>query len=239
MILGFSDATLCITKRGQGVREQGALCVALGPHVAPRIYDLLVDGYEMEILEQCPVHDETILSIVYDRLYKSVWSREDIVPVWNGGWLAPLHAWARSTAPWLIYSINEQYPVEPVYGYNPIHGDPTIANVMMRGDHHVITDPMPRMRYRAEIPNRIEVDLGKLVQSAAGWENHLGCPHALVREEDLILNMLDDTLRRRALLWAGIHLARIAARATKKQNESTAQWAEWLSKELVYRIGGM
>lgn len=230
MLLGFSDATIRILKQGKGSREQGELCRRLGPSVAPVVYDLVEDGYVMELLDQPPARGKYELLSVFARLSHSVWNRPYCSKFEPGGWLELLLKDSLDF-PWLGEAISVCYPEEPTAGYTLIHGDPTLANLMVRrSGEKVVSDPMPRMLYRFEIPDRREVDLGKLVQSAAGWEHMLGCPGALYEQEYLILNKLTPHDRRLACLWAAIHLARVARRAPARGEFQIEEWAQSSSK---------
>lgn len=232
MILGFSDAKLCITKRGpEEVREQGLLCQYIGEKVCPRVYKILEDGYEMEVLEPPPNRGADMLQNVLDLLAREVWPRR-AYNEWNSGWLDRLIVWSYG-APWLTAPIRLNYPTEPEDGNCLIHGDPALSNLMCRGKKIVITDPMPRLGYRSEIPNRKEVDLGKLIQSAAGWERMLGCHDSLDGEIYLVADQLGDAVMRRlAYLWGAIHLARVGIRARTKGRNKIARWAEDTSRML-------
>lgn len=232
MNLGFSDATLSVLKRGPGVRQQGELCRSLGKNVTTRVYRLLDDGYEMEMLEDTPSRSCPELDVVWSKLAVDVWTKPSVY--WNDDWLDPLRVWSQLTAPWLLDTINELYPYEPEFGYSLIHGDPALSNLMLRGSVFVITDPMPRMLYRKEIPNRREVDWGKLLQSAMGWERVLGFGgHTLIDVPEYVLHRLQPQEQRLALLWAAVHLARIARRAPARNRQDVATWAEQTSRRLV------
>lgn len=235
MNLGFSEATFRVVKRGQGVREQGQLCMILGATIAPLVHHLLDDGYEMEMLNQPPARSAKELSRVMYLLQTQVWHRPS--RAWTEyGWLDPLMQWSIGS-PWLTGAIALMYPTEPREGYSLIHGDPTLANLMMRENEQlVLADPMPRVAYRMEIPNRREVDLGKLVQSAIGWEHMLGVQDAMKDDEWLVLRDLDDSTRPAAILWAAIHLARVARRAPGKGRHRIASWAEAQSQNLAARF---
>jgi len=224
VILGFSDAKLSVIKRGpEEVKEQGLLADHIGMKVCPRIIRFTEDGYEMELLEPPQYRSAAALYTVWDKLSKEVWPRNSWRG-WNDGWLEPLRRWA-DMVPYLEEPIKRCYPEEPIDGYSLIHGDPTLANVMMRGKELVVTDPMPRMEYRKEMPNRREVDLGKLLQSAVGWERMLGCEHKCWDKPELVLSNVDTELRPKVMLWGAIHLARVGLRAPGKGRLRIASWA--------------
>lgn len=233
MILGFSDATISVLKRGDdSVREQGVLCRALGPQITSHVYKIMDDGYEMEMLDQPWSRGGTELSVIWAKLETQVWMKPSVY--WNDGWLSYLIVWSRLSAPWITEKIRVLYPEEPTLGYSLIHGDPTLANLMMRGQILVVTDPMPRMRYRQEIPNRREVDWGKMLQSAAGWEWILGCPGPVMRDSlEVVLDKLAPADQRLALLWGAVHLARVARRAPTRGRTEVGTWAEQTSRRMI------
>lgn len=240
-ILGFSDAKLTVMKRGGiDVSGQMMLCEQIGPRVCPRIVREHGDGYEMELLEPAKYRGVVQLAEVVQRLRSEVWDRPEWSPpvTYGGpndrGWLSHLRHWSKQ-APWLTSAISVVYPVEPLdFGYGLIHGDPALSNLMYRGEYPVLTDPMPRMAYRAEIPNRREVDMGKLVQSACGWERVLGCDGTtLWNDPECVLHMLPNEYRVPASLWGAIHLARVAIRALPRGKSKIAEWATAQSQMLV------
>jgi hypothetical protein len=232
VILGFSDARITVAKRGDAsVTEQGKLCQTLGERIAPKVVQFLEDGYEMEMLRQPPGRGVAQLYAVYHKLSVLVWTKPSVY--WDDSWLTPLRTWARLSARWLDDLIVELYPTEPMTGYTLIHGDPCMSNVMYRGDELIITDPMPRMQYRREIPCRPEVDWGKLVQSTMGWEYMLGCPDGIFGHPEHVLDRLESRRDKRlALLWGAIHAGRVARRAPGKGREDIKQWGETTSRRL-------
>jgi len=58
----------------------------------------------------------------------------------------------------------------PVTCVERIHGDPTVENVMQRDGRVVLIDPLPANEY---IPPIVAVDVGKMLQSVFGYEEHL------------------------------------------------------------------
>lgn len=221
MKLGFSDATIRIVKRGQGCREQGVLCRMLGPGVAPMVTELLEDGYEMEILELPHSYTMKMLEYVHQLLRYHVWIHLNPYP--DSGWLDPLLAWSHDS-PWITPLLTRVYPTEPLDGYSMIHGDPTLANVMLRDSTMIVTDPMPRTSHRPEIPSRKAVDVGKILQSAAGWESIQGCSAPLRDHGEILDSLGRNSLTNESLLWAAIHTARLERRATKKSDAKVAAW---------------
>jgi hypothetical protein len=86
------------------------------------------------------------------------------------------------------------------------HGDPTIENVMLREQDLVLIDPLPAT---PAVPDLLCVDVGKMMQSAVGWE--------CVRYGRPFDHGIDDLARCLTLAehewdaasyWCGVHLLR-------------------------------
>lgn len=229
MIRGFSDAQIQVVKTGPWCQAQGLLCHDLGPDVCPRVSEVTENGYTMEMLHDPPrrLHREWMKN--YKILSDFVWCRTPFEDPFN--WLAPLYLWADTDYPALRLAISKVFgDREPSGGYARIHGDPTLANTMCRSNGaQVITDPMGRYLYRYEIPERVAVDVGKLLQSAAGWEFVLGMPNAFVPFSDDIkwaVDLLPIDIRRESVLWGAIHIARVKKRAAARNMHSIEDWAD-------------
>ena len=180
----------------------------------------------MELLNPSPHRTSSTLLSVQAILETKVWDREPYRN-WTREWLEPLHSWASDSGAFHIAEVIPLvYPEEPEDGYRLIHGDPTLANLMIRSNGEwVLTDPMPRLTYRQEIPNRVEVDLGKLLQSAVGWERMLGYESSCWDQPDLVLRTLSRDMRMKTMLWGAIHLYRVSRRALVKGTLRIANWA--------------
>lgn len=96
-----------------------------------------------------------------------------------------------------------------------IHGDPTLDNVLVRPvsaparDPLVLTDPLPP---DDRIPNDRAVDLGKLLQSALGWESvrrGKGWPTDTRHRVKVVLDGEDYKTACRSWFWCLIHFIRI------------------------------
>lgn len=106
-----------------------------------------------------------------------------------------------------------------------IHGDCTLDNLLWsspRPHKHgtaiqlLISDPLPT---DDRIPQHRAVDLGKMLQSAVGWENlrYLGKPSIQVKScVDAVLDGEDKETRDIAWVWCLIHLLRILPYAEQK-----------------------
>lgn len=92
------------------------------------------------------------------------------------------------------------------------HGDPTFENVMFRdtefGGDLVIADPIPAS---PAVPDLRCVDLGKMLQSALGWEQiRYGGKWPKLRADTMdVLRYAEDANERRAVaFWAAVHILR-------------------------------
>lgn len=92
------------------------------------------------------------------------------------------------------------------------HGDPTFENVMFRetsyGGDLVLADPIPAS---PAVPDLRAVDLGKMLQSALGWEyvRYRGrWPKLRAGTMDVLRYAEDKNEWRAAAFWAAIHILR-------------------------------
>lgn len=92
------------------------------------------------------------------------------------------------------------------------HGDPTFDNVMFRdsenGGDLVIADPIPAT---TAVPDLMSVDLGKILQSALGWEEiRYGSRTFKFRAGAVNVMELapNDNERRATAFWGAMHLLR-------------------------------
>lgn len=115
----------------------------------------------------------------------------------------------------------------------PIHGDPTLANVMIRkqpavdgvvpaSECIVICDPIAP---RGKIPAHYTVDIGKMLQSAIGWETHLYGLH--IPRDQCVSAVLGDSPQllevQRSWFWCMVHLIRILPYVHRHSRDY--QWA--------------
>lgn len=99
------------------------------------------------------------------------------------------------------------------------HGDPTFDNVMFRsteyGDDLVIADPIPAT---PAVPDLYSVDVGKILQSALGWEevrygsrlstSRVGAFKFRAGTMDVQRFVLNNNEWRASCFWAAVHLLR-------------------------------
>jgi hypothetical protein len=220
--------------------EQYNLCLALGPEVCPRVFDAVAqsNSYSMERLVPGPDPSVDLLFTVFSMLMKKVWSRSAVSHAPNG-WLDHIEKWCEENAPWIVngidtYDLYSNYQME---NYCFTHGDPTLANVMRRRDGSgiVLIDPCPP---RPGIPSLREVDVGKLLQSVAGWEGvPLAVPAQQVAEAawDSTSGVELGLWRARCYFWAAVACARVVRHGTP--SEAVRQWSRQASQSYAEMCG--
>lgn len=253
MILSNSGATITflsdgIVEKSGGPHDlhlQAALCSRIGPALCPRIIALGPDSYRMERLQDYPPctsqQDLTRLLLrVRGCLMGMVWTKSPFTVA--GLWRTNCANWIKlSNVDWLP-------PPGSVYSSDDearrclTHGDPTLANVMQRPQKMVgfyqicLIDATPP---RPGISELREVDVGKLLQSAAGWEHALDPKHWIKSSEHQIDNLLEmesSLMRMKALYWAAFHCARITKRATRPD---LVMWGQVNGRMFVDRMRKM
>lgn len=184
------------------------------PRVCPHVHEIFGCGYVMERCWEPTTLDkewavDTIVQMA-KLLDKYCWEQrgDDPEPHWANN-LRGRFTGELPRFPWESWlgTMHVDIP-DPEFG-ELIHGDCTLANVLYGSDGALrITDPLPPSEY---IPPHATVDVGKLFQSAIGWENVAhGWPYyksALV-EPLLAGSPMNEMSGRRALFWLMIHLLR-------------------------------
>lgn len=92
--------------------------------------------------------------------------------------------------------------------HGPVHGDPTVANVMLdAGERVILIDPVPP---RVDLPQMPASDLGKMLQSAYGFERKvLDASVEYGDLEDAVMGRCrDDAERSATRYFAAVHLLR-------------------------------
>lgn len=223
-MLGFSGAKLepiiAYRKTASDAYEQGLRCVELGSDVCPLIYKVSEDSYLMEQL--FPPGKKNLLA-VKELLTRHVWNREVQIEPWKHHF----HTWMEKTgSQFLIKYLETIYPTNTLVGCET-HGDPTWANVMKNdsGEYRLI-DPLP---HRSEKPKLREVDLGKLLQSAIGWEEVLMSRQDFDISEVKIAKILhgeNPETCEKAKFWLKVHLWRLLPFANKNNRPDIAKKAQ-------------
>jgi hypothetical protein len=153
------------------VNMQGAWLAANAPlhSFLPVVQKQMPGGYRMELLTELPdfVDDTVLAGVVINRLTR-LWEEPTIHafdPDAHLDYVVKLAARVDHAGEMAIWW-DEVRPFidDPCR----VHGDPTIDNCMLRGGGElVITDPIPP---GIHLPSIRALDIGKVIQSAAGYE---------------------------------------------------------------------
>jgi hypothetical protein len=205
-------------------KEQAIHCQILGSSVAPRIYKMTNDYYIMEKLKQPlpkQLFTEETIQIIHEKLH--LVHKEPPIRV-DPEWPVLLEKF--------LTPYREEYKIPSVNANNSafslIHGDPTLANIMLRGEELILIDPVAP---RGKIPPLPEVDYGKMLQSALGWEGIL-CRVPWWKSEHLIKPILigiPDNRKAAAWFWCGVHILRLLPRA-----QTRSDILPWCKEKVLY-----
>lgn len=160
--------------------EQGQWIVSHGGEIFPRVVRLTNDGYVMEKLEFTE-YWETEAQFSVSALKKYVWTQPAVVPPTKN--TAELlknkmgHCLDKYLDGAISYGMRDEILKNAVNAGKQAlvlkhcltHGDPTAENVMRRSGYgNVFIDPI---RATEVVPDSPAVDIGKILQSAYGWED--------------------------------------------------------------------
>lgn len=220
-VVEYTTAT--VEKRGGDVKktiEQGRWIMENWSSGLPYVFELTENGYVMEKLEAVRYSDVKAHDVVR-LLRKYVWSLPAKTPATSNtfrllrdkvlgniakdevkssldieGQMLPI-----LEATLVAYSAAKSFPA------SLSHGDPTAENVMYRrGYGHVLIDPI---KATEAIPDSPCVDVGKMLQSAYGWEAaKYGVDERAYSADDVRKAVNDDKLFRGGQAWAVIHVVR-------------------------------
>jgi hypothetical protein len=219
VITELHDGT--VTKTGGLVErtiEQGEWILRHGGDAFPKNVKIIENGYSMEKLDFIEYFDVGS-SFSISTLREHVWCQEAIVPPTRK--TARLlqtkmtHTFDKHLAEILNDGVkaaileNATYAGNGAYafGHCLTHGDPTAENVMVRpGYGKVFIDPI---RATEVVPDSPAVDVGKILQSAYGWEDAKYSTGILAYKPDDIKDQLnDDELFTIGQSWAVVHIMR-------------------------------
>ena len=187
-LIGTSGATVVIGPKhvvkfgsgavGKRVVLQGLMMKEIGHLAFPRVLEFIENGYVMEQLMPVDWTRVTLLEgLRHTRALLNcyVWVRPPLYAPEPG----PHHDYVRKLAeqyvPYLVGYLR-WWAEQAVFGeerrhrvtLNRTHGDPTADNLMRTtGGGFILTDPLPSSR---KMPDVRAVDLGKMLQSAYGYE---------------------------------------------------------------------
>lgn len=100
------------------------------------------------------------------------------------------------------------------------HGDCTVSNLMRGPGGYVLVDALPPREHVAQSPYS---DMGRILQSAAGWETFRYGQEIVDYEAPMFWKV--DQIRRRALWWCGATALRIAI-----FNDPSPELVVWCNK---------
>jgi len=210
-----------VTKSGgipERTREQGEWIMQHGRDMFPHVVELLPDGYVMEKLthiEYWEVGSEFNIST----LRSHVWTQPAVVPPTENSGELLMAKMQRTIDRHLYGAISDKIELEILHNvkiaiaglreFEPCltHGDPTAENVMLRdGFGKVFIDPI---RATEVVPDSPIVDVGKVLQSAYGWEDAKYETEAIAyRREDIVRVLNDTELLYYGDAWAVVHIMR-------------------------------
>jgi hypothetical protein len=198
--------------------EQGEWILRHGGDAFPKNVEILEDGYRMERLDFIEYFDVgSDFSI--DTLRQSVWSQPAVVPPTRETVRLlqekMMHTFDKHLAGTLGQSEKVAILEDATHAGNGAyrlrhcltHGDPTAENIMVRpGYGKVFIDPI---RATEVVPDSPAVDVGKVLQSAYGWEDaKYGTGIMAYKPSDIKQALNDDELFAVGESWAVVHVMR-------------------------------
>jgi hypothetical protein len=243
VVIDNGDGT--VTKSGgipERTREQGEWLIQHGSHVFPNVVSLLDDGYIMEKLDYIDYWDIDN-SFVHVALLRHVWSQPAVVPpTTNTHRLLKEKMQATidhhlsglissATAAAIIANATAAAVGAYRLKHSLTHGDPTAENVMSReGYGNVLIDPI---RATEVVPDSPAVDIGKMLQSAYGWEHAKYNNGMLAYTHNDIADIVnDEELLEVGEAWAVIHVMRAIPYVKRNMPESIPRVIEVLHKAI-------
>lgn len=208
------------TEVGKRIVLQGRFMASYDVPILPKIISVneAQGSYSMERLIDMPwglVDHKLLFMQVIEELFRWFWTYDHGLPIDNTGWM-DMH-WEymdrkiKENCREVWHKMHEKFCALDHDELRPalIHGDPTFDNCMLRADGQlVITDPIPANH---AIPNLVAVDMGKVLQSAAGYEviKYNRPMIHLSFAEALRMMALDDVERAGAIYFCAAHFVRL------------------------------
>jgi hypothetical protein len=219
VITDNNDGT--VTKSGglvERTREQGEWIIKHGGNVFPKNVKIIEDGYTMEKLEYIEYYfvgsDFSI-----ETLKNHVWTQRAIVPPTKNTSVLLEQKMAHTFDKHLKDVLDDQVRSAIIQDASKAghgayklrhclsHGDPTAENIMVRPGHGMVfIDPI---RATEVVPDSPAVDVGKVLQSAYGWEDAKYSTEMVAYLPSDIKDVLrDDELFAVGQSWAVVHIMR-------------------------------
>lgn len=219
VVIDNNDGT--VTKSGgiaARTKEQGEWILRHGGTVFPRVTRVFDDGYVMEKLEHVEYWDVSP-SFSVPTLVRHIWNQPPVVPPTPQTKELLKAKMTHTINKYLADHIDEATKREIMVSaeiagdgayrmkHCLTHGDPTAENVMRRSENEfVFIDPIAATEV---VPDSPAVDIGKMLQSAYGWED-AKYSNGLVayRRLDVKHYVEDDRLFAVGEAWAVVHVMR-------------------------------
>lgn len=234
-----------VTKRGGSLgrtREQGEWIVKHGSEIFPSIVQTIEDGYIMEKLEHVD-YWEVSPYFIHSSLKTHVWSQPAVTPPTVNTrkfLLEKIEAIVDQSLEKLVSDatkrkimVDADKAAVGAYDFGPAlaHGDPTAENVMRRtGYGNVLIDPI---KSSEAVPDSPTVDVGKMLQSAYGWESaKYGTGIVAYRPEDVADALDNIELFEIGQSWATVHIVRAVPYIIKNLPESLSNVINVLEKAI-------
>lgn len=235
-----------VTKRGgipERTREQGEwIQLHSNGHTFPKLIALLDDGYVMERLEFIDYWDVDPYEMV-DMLRAHVWCQPAVVPPTTRTSELLVAKMSRTLDKWLEGKVSnviknavlDDARVAGTGAYTLpsalAHGDPTAENVMLRAGYGtVLIDPI---RSTEVVPDSPAVDIGKMLQSACGWENaKYGTGPSMFTRSSLRRAIANDELFSVGEAWATVHVIRAIPYVIRNIPKSTTAVLDVLERAI-------
>jgi len=193
------------------VISQGQWLVDNSADNLPFVKKILPRGYVMEALNPIPTVDVELYKVV-TALADSVWRYAPTNLVDTAQTLLKVSRILELHAPHLLESAINQLAYIRKTDDCLTHGDPTAENVMLRGEKYVVIDPLPSTE---AVPDDLAVDVGKLLQSAHGWEDIKGDQRASWSLEAVAAHFTPEVFEV-GELWCIVHFMRTLPYVTKE-----------------------
>lgn len=208
----FDDVAIKLYKDAPTrVVEQGEWLLKNAARNLPTIFATLPSGYVMERLDVIPTR-EVELERVVDALNTSVWRYAPTNHLDASQTLLKCLKILEVHAPHLGRTVVDQLSLLRRTEDCLTHGDPTAENVMLRGEAYVIIDPLPSTE---AVPDDLAVDVGKLLQSAYGWETMRGNDRARFSPESVAKHFSAEVFEM-GQLWCVVHFVRTLPYVTEE-----------------------
>lgn len=177
----------------------------------PYVKAILPNGYAMEALTPILTPEVELVKVVA-ALKESVWKFAPVTPVDTPQTMLKVAKLLEQFVPRLVEPALERLAYIRTTEDCLAHGDPTAENVMLRGDTYVLIDPLPSA---PAVPDDVAVDVGKLLQSAHGWEEMKGDKRSAWTSEQ-VSDLFEPEVYEVGRLWCFVHFTRTLPYVSKE-----------------------